>query len=889
MSILDRIRGRVRRPFEREPRRDVADELAFHLEQRVQEYVSRGMAPDAARAAAMDRFGNVTKVESECTALLEADRRAEHRRDWFDDLRQDLRFGMRSAIRSPLFSALAILTLALGIGANAAVYGVLKSVLLNPLPYADADRLVRVYSRFPDGESRQVPVTAAAIVDIGSRQRTFTRVAGFRASLMDLAFTGDGGTHALSGALVGPGFFQTLGVAPHLGRTLADADAEPGSPEVVVLSHEAWQRLFGGDRSVLGRTMRLNGSPHEVVGVLPAGFVGPIGKADLWVPEDLMLRGRDPVRWRRLMWYGMIGRLAPGVTLESAERELASIGTDLAREHPATEPDRSYTAVPLRDDLVGDTRTPLIVLMTSAALVLVITCANLAGALLSRTLSRRKEFALREALGAGRGRLVRQLLTECAMLALIGGAIGLLLAQLGLATLRELSIGMLPAYATLTLDGGAVLMTAVFAVGTALAFGLAPAMAAGRGDPQRTLRDESRTTSEGPRARRLRGLLVAGQIAMAMSLLAGAGLLVRSLLAMTSAPLGFTPEGVLTVGIQLPSGTYGSNEQVVAMLGRLEERLRSLPGVSSVASTSELPKPSMSSNDIWAEGVERPDNGGTRLAGYASVSDDYFRTMGIALLRGRTFGATDGPSTPRTVIVSEGMAAQFWPGEDAIGKRLRFSPDDSEPWAEVIGIVGDVRNDPAQAVPTPVTYVTMRQAQTGSWITVVRTSGNPLDLVQPIQAELASIDRDLPLYHVATLSELLADGLAGRRLPMLLMTVFGVLSLLLASIGVYAMFAAMVAAREREFGVRMALGSSPAGIARLVLRQGGAWMALGLAVGALGVVASVRLVRALLYGVQPFDPLALGGAVGILVICGVVALLGPIRRAARADPVSVLR
>ena len=887
--MFDRfLPGRTRRPLEPEPRSEVRAELEFHLAERIRDNVARGMSPGAARAAALERFGDVARVQSECTRLLEADRRAENRRDWLDDLRQDLRYAARSAVRSPVFTLLAIVTLALGIGANAAVFGVLKSVLLDPLPYADDARLVRVYSLLPDRQAKQVPVTAAAIVDIAARQRSFSHIAGFRASTMDVAYGATDATHALTGALVGPGFFQTLGVTAAIGRALTDADAAPGAPGAVLLSHEAWLRYFNGDRAAVGRSIRLNGASQTIVGVLPRGFVGPVGSADVWIPEALALGARDPVRWRRLMWYGLVARLGPDATIDRASAELADIGAALAREHPDTEPDRSYVAVRLRDDLVGDTRTPLLVLMASAGLVLVITCANLAGALLSRTLSRRREFAVREALGAGRGRLIRQLLTESIALSTIGGAVGLGFATLALGALRALALHALPEHAALALDRGAVLVTALLALATGVAFGLAPALAAGRADLQATLRDESRATSESSASRRLRGLLVAGQIALAVSLLAGAGLLVRSLLAMTGAPLGFDPRGVLVVGVQLPGGKYATQEQVTRTRERVEEQVRALPGVSGVASTTQLPTPVMSSNDLWIEGIARPE-AGAMMAKYAAVSDDYFRAMGIALRRGRTFGPADAATAPRTIVVSEALADRYWPGGDPIGARIRFSPDDSEPWAEVIGVVGDVRNDPTGGRPEPVTYAALRQASNSGWSMVIRTPGDPVALTRPVQRALAAIDPDLPLYDVTTLESLLAEGLAGRRLPMLLMTAFGALALLLASVGVYAMFAAMVAAREREFGVRVALGSSPAAIARLVLRQGGGWMAAGLAAGGLGVAAVVRLVRGLLYGVPPFDPVALGVSVAVIVIFGALALLGPILRASRADPISVLR
>jgi predicted permease len=875
-------------PLAPEPQAEVDEERAFHLEQRIRDYMARGMDPAAARAAALERFGDLNGVRTVCTQLLKEDRRSVARRDWLDDLRQDLRFGVRSALRAPLFSLLAVVTLALGIGANAAVFSVVKSVLLDALPYADADRLVRVHSRTEDGTFERGPLSAGAVVDFAERQRTFTRLAPFYTGIADITYTAETGPLAMRGALVGAGFFQTLGVNALLGRTLTDADAASDA-HVVMLSHAVWQSRFAGDPGVLGRAVRIDGAPFEVVGVLPRGFVGPMGDADFWLPLDLGPTLRDPVRaWRR-QWLGLVGRLAPGATLEAAQSDLAAIGADQVREHPDAFLGFLVSTEPLRDAMVGDTRTPLLVLMASAGLVLLITCANLASALLSRILSRRKEFAVRVALGAGRGRLVRQLLTESLVLALAGGVAGLLLAALGLTTLRELALPALPAYAELALDRGAMLVTMLLALYAGLAFGVAPALAAGRADLQSVLRDEARGTSESRRSRHLRGALVAGQIALCTSLLAGAGLLTRSLWTMATAPLGFDPESVLTVAIQMPPRADDSAGTLARFYGQLEERLRSLPGVRSVGSASFLPLPQMDHNGLAIEGVTWPKETGQPFIAYTSVSDDYFRTLRIPVRRGRTFAATDRADTQQVIVISESMARRYWPNGGELGAHIRLGPDQSTPWAEVIGVVGDVHNDPAQTEPEPMTYASVRQDPWGYRTFVLRTEGDPLALVYPFERELAALDPGVPVSRAATLRALLSEGLAGRRLPVVLMTAFGALALLLASVGVYAMFASMVAAREQELGVRVALGSTRRALAGLVLRQGAAWMAAGLAGGAVGVVGVALLLRDLLYGVPPFDPVALSAAVLTLIACAAAALLAPLRRAMRVDPLTVLR
>jgi len=878
-----------RRPFETAPQSEVGDELAFHLEQRIRDYIARGMDPATARATALERFGNVTDVERECTQLLADERRADARRDWMQDLRQDLAFGVRSAMRSKLFSLLAILTLALGIGANAAVFGVVKSVIVDALPYRDPGRLVHLYARFRDGSSERGALSAGVVQDLGERPRTFTDVAAYQNQVDDRVLTGDGPARIVRLQWVQPALFATLGIAPALGRSFRDDDAQSDTAFTAILSHDAWERLFGGDPKIIGQNIRIGGISRQVIGVMPRDFIALTGKPDVYFPLSLNAWLRNPIIARGSHGFAAVARLKPGISLDIARQELSSISTALSHEHPRDDGPFELTITRLHDAMAGDTRTPLLVLMASAGLVLLIACANLAGALLSRTISRRKEFAVRVALGAGRGRLVRQLLTESTLLAVAGGAVGVLLAVAGLAIVRNLATTALPSYARLALDPGTLAFTMLLALATGLAFGVVPAFSVSKSNMQGTLRDENRGTSESRRSRKLRGALVAGQIALCLSLLAGAGLLARSLWAMSSAPLGFNPDGVLTVDVQPPSSKLHSDSDWTRFYAQLENQVREIPGVSAVAATSELPSASMNSNGLVIEGAPPPPNDQQPFITFATVTDDYFRMLGIPLRSGRTFGPEDRLGAPTSIVISQAMERRYWPKGGAIGARIRLGPDANAPWNVIVGVVGDVRNDPATTEPPPITYASQRQQPSANATMLIRTTGNPLRLLQPVKQVATAFDPDLALHNGTTFRAYLASGLAGRRLPVVLMTAFGALALVLASVGVYAMFAAMAAAREQEFSVRVALGSSRQAIAALVLRQGATWMAVGLAAGILGVFAVGRLLRNLLFGIAPFDPMTLAATALMLLACATLALLGPVRRATQVDATAVLR
>ncbi len=860
--------------------RDLDEELAAACDLLVDEKVRSGMPVDDARRAARLELGSPDSLKDQVRDVRAG--------AGLDALVQDVRYSLRQFRRAPGFAAVAVVTLALGIGANAAVFGVVKSVLLDALPYAEADRLVRVLPYFLDGASGSPLLFSRMVHTIASRQQSFESLAAFD-SARDAVLGGEDSPRIVTIAWVEPGLFKTLGVQAALGRTFHDEDRAighvpvsggergPDTARVVVLAHEAWQGLFAGDPGIVGRDVRINGIPRTVIGVLPRGFVGLRGQADFYFAFDLA-----PALTSGAGWLGLVGRLKPGTTHEAARRELAAIWA--AREYPQDFDRLGMTAMPLRDAMVGSTRAPLLVLLASAALVLLIACANLAGVQLSRALRRRKEFAVRVALGAGRRRLVRQLLTESTLLALAGGGAGLLLAQWLLSLLRGLARPVLPAHAELSLDPGAVLGMAVLAISTGLAFGVAPALSVGGWDAQGLLRDQARGASEARRPRRLRGVLVAAQIALCASLLAGAGLLARSLWEMATAPLGFDPPGLLTARVRLPTREYPTLEARARFQEQLADRLRALPGVEAVAMANKLPTAEDPRHDGFSiEGA--PPEAAPPWVAYASVSDDYFRTLRIPVRQGRAFDASDRSDGPPTAVISEGLARRYWPPGEALDARIRLGGA----LVTVVGVVGDVHNDLARPDAEPMTYRSRRQESTQMVCVLLRTHGDPLALARPLQREVAALDSSLPVQQAMTLEAAVGEGLASRRLPLLLIAAFSALALLLSSVGVYAMFASLAAAREREFGVRIALGSRPGAIVGLMLRQDAGWMAAGLLGGALGIVLVVRLLRGWLFGVPPFDPIALGGGIAVLAGCATVALLIPARRATRVDPVLALR
>jgi putative ABC transport system permease protein len=758
------------------------------------------------------------------------------------------------------------------------------------LPYADQERLLRIYGHNVESGQDRWGVSAGMIADIGALQRSFADLAAFFFFPSEIMVGAGDGVYVARAALVQPSFFRVLGVQPAEGRTFTDDDLPSSGPaSVVILTHAAWQRLAGGDRSVVGSEMIINETPRKVIGILPRGFVAPQGEAEFFFPLNLAPIADDPIAARRSYSFGMIARLQPNIGHAAAQRELEFIAEAIQREYPEDIRGIGLNAEPLRAAMVGDTRTPLLILTAGAALVLLIACANLAGALLARVISRRREFAVRTALGAGRGRIVRQLLTESTVLAVAGGVAGVALAAVTLTLLRDRALSALPHFADLSLDAGVLLTVLLLTLAASIGVGLLPALAAGRGDVRPGMAEQSRGASEGRRSGRLRGILVATQIALCLSLVASAGLLARSLWTMSTAPIGIEAANVVTATLTLPRARYGEPAQNVQFQEALIERLRALPGVASVATASDPPQRVMDSNSFVIEGRHRVSGEPEPFVLWAAVSDDYFRTLRIPVLDGRTFDRRDHADAVPAVVISRSMARRFWPAGDALGARIRLGPDVESPYWEIVGVVGDVRNDPARPDAEPMTYVSFRQDPVLRPTLLARSHGSPVALLPAIEHELARIDPGVPLQDLMPLELALSRGLAGHRLPVVLMLAFGVLALLLASVGVYAMFATMVAAREREFGVRLALGAERKAIARLVLRQGAVWMAIGVVAGALVASVASYSMRGLLFGVSPFDPLTVTAAALLLVSCAALALLTPVWRAARVDPVVALR
>ena len=817
---------------------------------------------------------------------------------WIDEFTSNMRFAIRQLMAAPGFACVAVLTLALGIGANATVFSVVKSVLLDALPYGDADRLLRIYGRRIDGTQQRGPLSAGTVVDIRNRQSSFQNLSAFVDAVDDAVYS-EQRPRLVKIAWVEPQFFEVLGVRAIAGRTFNQGDAVSGlvplsggvagvdAPSGVVLTYRGWQQLFGGER-VIGRNVILNGIPRSIVGVLPADFVGPMGATDFYFAMNVLPVAADAISGRGSQWLALVGRLKGGRTPDDAQSEIAAIARQLTRDYPRD--NSSVAIVPLRDALVGDSRTPLMVVMASALLVLLIACANLAGAVLSRSISRRAEFALRTALGADRRRLVRQVLSEAALLGVLGGAVGLVLARFLLAMLGDVRLAALPAYADISLDWGAVLVTAALAVGTGIVFGVAPAIFAARSDPERVLREAARGTSESRGSGRLRGALVAGQIALCTSLLMGAGLLGRSLWAMTTAPLGFTVDRVLAATVQLPPRNYPMPDTRLRFYEQFADRLRSVPGVDIVAATSAVPTAVGQRFGFTLEGRVRRENEAQPLALGAVVSDEYFRLLNIPLRAGRIFEPRDRAGAPPAAVINESMARRYWPAGDALGARFRLGPNPNAPLIEIIGIVGDVRNDRSRVDAEPIVYRPTRQTPAASRRTfLIHTRGESTAVIPIVERELAALDRTLPLQRAVSLGEIAAEGLASRRVPVFLMVAFGGLALVLAAVGVYAMLATLVAARGREFGVRIALGSRRSQIVTLVMRHGIRWMALGFGVGAVGVILTARAVENLLYEVSPFDPLTLLFSILVVVVSATIALFIPSYRAARLDPVIALR
>ena len=811
-------------------------------------------------------------------------------------LLQDLRYGLRMLARNPGFTVVAVLTLALGIGANTAIFSVIDAVLLNRMPYLNADRLVMVWEQNPvRGWFRNI-VSAANFVDWRKLNPVFTGMAAVDEGTYDVSGTGE--PLEVRGEQVSADFFSVLGVQAALGRTFTPEEDQPGGARAAVLSNRLWKERYGADPALVGHEITINRSRFTVIGVLPPGFYFPPwgDKADLWI-AGLDLR-RPERTWHE---YVSIARLKPGVTIAQAQAEMDTIARGLEKRYPEQK-GWGVQLVNLHEQVVGDTRPALLVLLAAVGMVLLIACANLANLQLARAAAREKEIAVRAALGAERHRIVRQLLTESVLLAIIGGGLGLLLASWGVTLLVRLTPQDTPGLNQVGVNAGVLGFTLVLSIAAGIVFGLAPAFGASRVDPNQSLKEGSRGSTQGASSNRLRGLLVSAELALALVLLVGAGLLIRTFIALSQVDLGLEPHNVLTMRIALLGPKYQERSRQTEFFRQLLQKLGSLPGVTSAAviDGGGLAPDGGNGDAFMIVGRPVPPPSELPDAVFRVISPDYFRTMGIPLLRGRYFTEADNQEAPGAAIISEKLARNFWPGGEPIGSELTFPTlEVAVPGVAarrlkrfaIVGIVKAVKNRGLEVEAEEEVYVPYSQYPTfySPRTLVARTSVEPTLLVSAIRHEVTMLDNDQPISEIRTMDQVVAQAAAGHRFPMVLLGLFAALAMALAGVGIYGVTSYSVGRRAHEIGIRMALGARRAHVLRLVLSGSMRWVLAGLALGIAGSLGLTRLLRDLLYGVRPTDPLVLGAVSLLLSSVALVASYIPARRATKVDPMAALR
>jgi putative ABC transport system permease protein len=799
-----------------------------------------------------------------------------------------IRQSMRSLLKSPGFSSASILTLALGIGANTAIFTLVNTVLIRPLPYKDPGRLVILWQQPPSGGVNNL--SAADYQDWRDRSRSFKQTAALTGAAFD--FTGGDRPEKVFGLQVSSTLFSTLGVMPVLGRAFLPEEEQPGAGHVVILSDDLWKRRFGGDPTLIGKTISINQQNYTVVGVMPRGFQFWSYEAELWTPITL-----DPDRSARNFYYLVaVARLKSKVTLEQARAELSSIARQLTLDYPKTNRGWGAAVVPVRDELTGDARLPLLLLLGAVALVLLIACANVANLLLVRAAGRHKEFAIRAALGAERLDIVRRLLAESLLLAVAGGLFGILLAHWSIAALIALNPAGIPRLQEVAINWNVLLFTGVVSLVTGILFGLAPAGRISRLDVNDALKEGSRGASEGRRGSRTRDALVIAEVVLAMVLLVGAGLMIRTFAALETARTGFPTENLLTTNFGVRPEQYSSEQQVSADFERVVEHVRSLPGVISVASATNLPIGEWNQGRTFTiEG--RPQKEGEILAaGYISISPSYFGTIGLPLLRGREFTERDRFGAPDVVIISESMARRFWPGENPIGKRIicgarlfRGRGLGTPVPREIVGVIRDAQHVGLESNLSTEMYVPQMQNTTPFTCLLIRTASDPHQLMHQITRRVNEILKDSPVTAAKTLDEARAVYFSRPRFQTVVLGVFAGLALLLATLGIYAVMAYSVAQRTHEIGIRMALGADARKVLVLVLGHALKLALIGVTLGLVGAFASTRLMATLLYGVTPIDTTTFAVVSALLVAVAALASFVPAWRAAQTDPATTFR
>jgi putative ABC transport system permease protein len=862
--------------------RDVDDEMRFHIQMRMEDLMRNGERRDEAERRAAAEYGDVAAARSELAAIDRRRARSQSRTDWFASLRQDIRFGARSLASRPAFTITILLTLALGIGANAAIFGFVDTVLLRPLPFARPDRLVHLWETFESRVDRRSEAAYPDYMDFRSRNRVFTDLGGYQ----DADFlVGDEHPTPIGGAKVTANFFDVLGVRAVMGRTFVEKEDAPGAPKIALLAHGLWRREFGGDRSIVGRTITISGAAVTVVGVLPEAFrFSVIGNPQVFMPID-----RDPATraTRDNHWLNVIGRLRDGVDVRAATANVSAIMRDLAKAYPSTSEGRDAIAVPLHDEIVGSTRPVLLLVYGAVVVVFLIACVNVANLLLIRGADRDRELAVRAALGAGRSRLVRQLITEGLLLAVAGGALALVVAKVGVQALMSvLPRAPLSGFTALTapaFDIRLIVYTMVVSIIAGLAFGVVPAVRATSPGLSDALRRGGRGTIGG--AGRLRDSLVSAEIALTVVLLSGAVLFGKSLVRLLAIDPGFQPNHVVTTTVALPRARYASTATQTDFYRRFEEGIRGLPGVESVGFVSKLPLDFGES--LGFDVVGRPATSDVPRASYRFASTEYFRALRIPLMRGRVFATTDDARSSSVGVINRTFAEVYFPSQDPIGQRLHLAGDT----VRIVGIVGDVPIGSIGDRIPPTIYLDLGKFSQSSLAVAIRTTASANEMGRMLRDVVSKTDATVALTPTISMEDLVVQSPSVflRRFPMFVVGAFAVTALVLAIVGIYGVVSYSVAGRTREMGIRMALGAEATSVLGLVMRHGATMAALGILVGLVATRLLGRFAASLLFGVDPGDPLTYAIVAGVLAMAAIVATLMPARRATRVDPALALR
>lgn len=879
-ALASRIRTRISREhvdqeFERE--------LEAHLELLTEENVRRGMAREEARRAARLRLGGVTQLKETNRELQGL--------PFIETFLQDVRYALRMLRKNPGFTAVAVLTLALGIGANTAIFSVVYAVLLKPLPYAKPEQLFTVFEAQPQAGVMGTGFSYANFAEYREQSRAFSEMAGSQAH--QLTLTGHGEPMVVNTSVVTPELFTLFEEQPVAGRAFNYEDGKPGAAPVVILSETMWRRVFGADPNIIGNSIDLDKRSFTVVGVMPAAFRFPqlTESEQLWIPLV-----QDPIfsSWmtrRGGHWLRVVGRLKPGVSMGQAQEEMKTIGQRLAKEFPAENDGWAIRMSPLRELIVGKVKNALLVLLGAVGLVLLIACANIANLLLTRATSRAREMAVRSTLGAGRARIVRQLLSETAVLGLLGGAMGIALAYWGVQALSALLPDSVPQVNAIRVDTWVLGFALLLSLAASCAFGLAPALFAANSNLQGSLREGGGRSGESRSRRRARGILAGAEIALAMVLLVAAGLLLRSFAKLTAVNPGFDPQHIVMADISLPQFQYSKPQQWAAFSGELLARVQALPGMRDAAVV--VPRPitdGFVNLGFDIEGSPANTASASRTANYVAVSPEYFRVMGISLRAGRLFDRHDIASAPRVAVISQTMAWQYFPNQNPLGKRLTFGfPLDSWAPREIVGIVGDVRDVALGQDPGAMMYVPYAQAPFWGANMVVKSTLSMSSVAAAIRQEVAKIDKDLPVTDVAMMKESMKDSVAQPRFRTLLLILFAAMALVLAAIGIFGVISYSVSCRTNEIGIRVALGAQRGDVLRQVLMEGLRLAGIGIGVGLAGSLVAARLIATLLFGVKPSDPVTLASVAAILAAVTLLACYIPARRAMRVDPIVALR